>query len=212
MESATLIQALNFLGTLVFALSGAAAGVRQRMDIFGILVLAFVTAVAGGVIRDLLIGATPPASITNWHALAVSCAAGLFAFWFSAVIDRLRFPVELFDAAGLGIFATTGTQKALEYGIPPVMATILGMVTGIGGGMARDVLSVRMPVVLYSEFYAMAALAGSAVVTVGHALGMPVAATVLPGTALCVLLRVLALYHGFSLPQPRRRDDDHSDR
>ncbi len=196
----------------MFALSGAVVGARQRMDIFGILVLALVTAVAGGVLRDILIGALPPASVTNWHALAISVAAGLFAFRFSALTDRLRFPVELFDAAGLGIFATTGTQKALEYGIPPMMAAILGMVTGIGGGMVRDVLTAQMPVVLHSQFYALAALAGAAVVAIGHVFGEPIAATLLPGTAICVLLRLLALYRGLSLPVPRRSDDEPSDR
>jgi uncharacterized membrane protein YeiH len=211
MQSATLVDVLDFLGTLVFALSGAVVGVRQRMDIFGVLVLAFVTAVAGGVLRDLLIGAIPPAAVTSWHALAISTIAGLFVFRFSALTNRLHFAVELFDAAGLGVFATTGTQKALEYGIPPVMAAILGMMTGIGGGMVRDVLAARMPVVLHSQFYAVAALAGGAVVAIGHGF-VPLATTLLPGTAICVLLRLAALYRDFVLPLPRRPDGQSSDR
>ena len=207
MDGAYLIQALDLAGTLVFALSGAVVGARRGMDLFGVLVLAFVTAVAGGILRDLLIGAVPPAAIASWHALALSCAAGLFAAWFPAVPERLNRPVLLFDAAGLGIFAATGTQTAIAHGIPPVMAAVLGMVSGIGGGMARDVLTAQVPVVLRAEIYALAALAGAAVVAGGHALGIPAAATVLPGAALCLFLRLMAIYRGWSLPGARGARD-----
>lgn len=143
---------LDLVGTLVFALSGGLLGTRRGLDLFGVLVLAFVTAVVGGILRDLLIGAVPPASIAGWHPLAISVAGGLFAFRFSAWLDRLRAPVLFFDAAGLGVFAVTGTQKALDYGLDPIMAAVLGMLSGIGGGMVRDVLTAHVPCVLRSEF------------------------------------------------------------
>lgn len=207
MQGATLVDVLNLTGTLAFAFSGAVVGQRRGMDLFGVLVLAFVTAVAGGTLRDLLIGAVPPDSVRDGRAAALAVATGLFAFCFPAAIARLRFPVQLFDAAGLGIFAVTGTQKALEYGISPLMAPVLGMLTGIGGGMVRDVLTAEIPVVLRKEIYALAALAGAMVVVIGLRLGLPVSLTLLPGAALCLFLRLMAIYRGWNLPLARRPDD-----
>ncbi|MDR3534334.1 MAG: trimeric intracellular cation channel family protein [Rhodopila sp.] len=197
------------MGTFVFALSGALLGVRHGMDLFGVLVLAFVTAVSGGIMRDVLIGAIPPESVANWHALAIAVVAGLMVFRFSDLLERLRNPVQFFDAAGLGVFAVAGTQKALDHGLTPPMAAVLGMLTGIGGGMVRDVLMARVPVVLRSEIYAVAALAGAGVVVAGNLAGLPPAATTLPGAGLCVFLRMMAIYRGWKLPVARAatRDD-----
>src|SRR3954452_12346680 len=136
---ATTLVALDLVGTFVFALSGAVVGVKHRLDLFGVLVLSYAAGNAGGITRDLLIGAVPPAAISDWRYLAVSLLAGIITFWRSSVIDRLRSPVLLFDAAGLGLFAVAGTQNALASGLNPVMAALLGMLTGIGGGMTRDV-------------------------------------------------------------------------
>ena len=153
-----LIDSLDWTGIFVFALSGALAGVERRLDLFGVLVLAFLTAVAGGIARDVLIGAIPPDAISNWHPLVLSVVAGLIGFGAPRLFGRLRSPILLFDAAGLGVFAVTGAAKALEYGLSPLMAAVLGMVSGIGGGIARDVLTLRVPAVLTSEIYAVAAL------------------------------------------------------
>lgn len=204
MTDGFLVEVLNLTGIVAFAFSGAVVGVRRNMDLFGVLVLAFVTAVAGGTLCDLLIGAVPPAAIRDWHPAALAVGAGLFAFFYPGFIERLRSPVQLFDAAGLGIFAVTGTQKALEFGISPLMAPVLGMLTGIGGGVARDVLTAQVPGVLRKEIYALAALAGAALVAVGHQLGAPVAMTLLPGAALCFFLRLMAIYYGWNLPLARR--------
>jgi uncharacterized membrane protein YeiH len=206
MQGGLLIQALDPIGIFVFALSGALLGAQRGMDLFGVLVLAFVTAVSGGIMRDLLIGAVPPAAIAGWHALAISVAAGLLAFRFAALLDRLRSPVQFFDAAGLGVFAVTGTQKALEYGLTPLMAAVLGMVSGIGGGMVRDVLTAQVPGVLKSEIYAVAALAGAAVVAAGSFAGLSATATALPGIALCLFLRMMAIYRGWTLPTAGSKD------
>jgi uncharacterized membrane protein YeiH len=164
----TLLLVLDLIGTFVFALSGASAGVRRRLDFFGVLVLSFVAGNFGGVTRDLMIGAVPPAAISDWRYLAVSLLAGLITFYWFSGIDRLRNSVLLFDGAGLALFAVSGTQKALAFGLNPVMAALLGMVTGIGGGMARDMLIAEVPTVLRADLYAVAALAGAAVVVIGN--------------------------------------------
>ena len=158
----TLLLVLDLVGTIVFALSGAMAGVKNRLDLFGVLVLSYAAGNAGGIARDLLIGAVPPAAISDWRYLGVSLLAGIVTFLRPSIIDRLRSPVLVFDAAGLGLFAAAGTQKALAVGLNPVMAALLGMLTGIGGGMTRDVLLAEIPTVLRADLYAVAALAGRA--------------------------------------------------
>ena len=196
----TLMLVIELVGTLVFALSGATAGVRKQLDLFGVLVLSFASASFGGIIRDLLIGAVPPASLRDWRYLSVSVAAGVITFYWYPLIDRLSSPVLLFDAAGLALFAVAGAQKALSFGLNPIMAALLGMVTGIGGGMARDILLAQVPTVLRSELYAIAALAGAGMVVVGSVLDFPSAAAAVAGIAVCCGLRLMAIKHGWRLP------------
>lgn len=196
----TLLLALDLAGTFVFALSGAAAGAKRRLDLFGVLVLSFVAGNVGGVTRDVVIGATPPAAISDWRYLAVSILAGLITFWRSSAIERLWNPVLVFDAAGLGLFAVSGAQKALAYGLNPVMAALLGMLTGIGGGMARDILLAEIPNVLRGDLYAIAALAGASVVVVGDALRLPPTAVAVAGALLCLGLRLIAIRWHWRLP------------
>jgi uncharacterized membrane protein YeiH len=175
------------------------------MDLFGVLVLAFVTAVFGGIARDVLIGVIPPTSITSWHNLALAVIAGLLTFRFHNMLDRLQHPVLFFDAVGLGVFAVAGTQKALDHGINWPIAAVLGMISGIGGGMVRDMLTAQVPIVLRADIYAVAALAGALVVVVGGAFGLPLAAVGLAGIAVCVFLRLMALYRGWKLPMAQSR-------
>lgn len=151
MSLPTLQFLLDLAGTFVFALSGAMAGVRRRLDLFGVLVLSFAAANSGGLIRDVIIGATPPAAIDDWRYLGVSLLAGIITFCFPAAVRQQWNPVPVSDAAGLALFAVSGAHKALEYGLNPIMATLLGMVTGIGGGMARDILLTDVPAVLRAE-------------------------------------------------------------
>ena len=191
---------LDLAGTFVFALSGAMAGVKHRLDVFGVLVLSFVAANTGGITRDVLIGAVPPGAISDWRYMGVSLVAGLLTFSFPSAITQRWSPVLLFDAAGLALFAVSGAHKALAYGLNPVMATLLGMVTGIGGGMARDVLLAEIPTVLRADLYAVAALAGAAIVVIAHMLQLPSGGAALVGAALCFGLRVLAIRHGWQLP------------
>ena len=146
----------------------------------------------------------PPAAISDWRYLAVSLLAGMITFYWFSGIDRLRSPVLVFDGAGLALFAVSGTQKALAFGLNPVMAALLGMLTGIGGGMTRDVLLAEIPTVLRADLYAVAALAGAAVVVIGDALRLSSTAMTIAGAALCFGLRVMAIHYGWHLPIARR--------
>jgi uncharacterized membrane protein YeiH len=194
------LDILDQIGTFAFAVSGALLAVQRRMDIFGVLVLALITAVTGGIVRDLIIGAVPPAAFRDWHMLAIAIFAGVLCFFAGPGLKRLSYPVLLFDAAGLGIFAVTGTQKALQFGIDPIMAGTLGVISGIGGGVLRDMLAQRKPSVLHTDIYASAAIASVIVVLVAHALGLQIAVVSLPAVALCFGLRILAIYRGWALP------------
>lgn len=208
----TFVLALDLGGTFVFALSGAMSGVRHRLDVFGVLVLAFAAGNAGGITRDLLIGAVPPAAIADWRYIAVSLLAGVATFWMYRTVRRLKEAVLVFDAAGLALFAVSGALRALAFGLNPVAAVLLGMLTGIGGGMLRDVLVAEIPTVLRAELYAVAALAGAAIVVGGEQLRLPSIPLAIVGAAVCFGLRVLALRHGWELPvaspidQPKAED------
>jgi uncharacterized membrane protein YeiH len=199
-STATLLFTLDLIGTFVFALSGAASGVKHKLDAFGVGVLAFIAGNAGGVTRDLLIGAVPPAAITDWRYVAVSLVAGAVTFGWYPRVKRLQPIVLLADAAGLGLFAVAGTQKALAVGINPFVSALLGMLTGIGGGVVRDLLVNEIPVVLRADLYAVAALAGAAVVVGGHLGHWPPTATTISGAILCFAIRLIAIRRGWSLP------------
>jgi uncharacterized membrane protein YeiH len=198
-----LLLVLDLAGTFVFAISGAMLGVRRKLDIFGILVLSFAASSAGGITRDLFIGAIPPAAISDWRYLAVAVAAGLLIFFCHSVIAHLRPAILMFDAGGLALFAVAGTQKALAFGLNPLMAALLGMLTGIGGGIARDLLVARTPAVLQSDLYALAALAGAVLVVIGHGLNWPVVPTAIAAAGACFGLRVIAMRRGWNLPTAR---------
>jgi uncharacterized membrane protein YeiH len=205
LTTAALVQTLDLIGTFVFAISGAASGVKSRLDVFGVSVLAFVAGNAGGMARDVLIGAVPPAAISNWRYVAASLVAAVATFLWYPSITRVQRIVLLFDAAGLATFAVAGTQKALAYDINPVAAALLGILTGIGGGMIRDVLVKEIPVVLRADFYAVAALAGAVVVVAGHLLHWPPVPTTIAGASVCFLMRLTAIRRGWRLPVANQR-------
>ena len=198
-----LLVGFDLGGTFVFALSGAVAGIKHRLDLFGVLVLSFAAGNSGGIARDVMIGAYPPAAISDWRYIAVSMLAGLITFYWYQVINRLRSPVLVFDAAGLALFAVSGAGKALAFHAGPVAATLLGMLTGIGGGMVRYILVTEIPTVLRTELYAVAALLGAAVVVVGARLQLPTSATAVTGAVLCFGLRFIAMRRGWQLPIAR---------
>jgi uncharacterized membrane protein YeiH len=193
---------LDLVGIFVFAISGALVAVRKQLDIFGVLVLAGTTGLGGGFLRDVLIGATPPAALADWRYLLVPVGAGLMTFGFHPVVGRMERMVNIFDAFGLSLFCVAGALKALDYGLGPVPAALMGMVTGIGGGMLRDVLAGRVPVIFRGELYATPALAGSAVVVLGDRVDLPVVAVAVAGAGVCLVWRLLALWRGWQAPMP----------
>jgi uncharacterized membrane protein YeiH len=199
-DDSPLLLTFELLGIFVFAISGGLVAVRKQLDVFGVLVLAGTTGLGGGFLRDVLIGAAPPAALADWRYLLVPVAAGLVTFVFHPTLGRMERVVNVFDAAGLSLFCVTGTLKAVEYGLGPVPAALMGMVTGIGGGMARDLLAGRVPVIFSSELYATPALAGSVWVVVAHEQGWALAAVALPAMALCFTWRVLAILRNWRAP------------
>lgn len=202
-----LLPFVDAVGVFAFALSGGALGVQKRFDIFGVLFLACVVAVAGGVMRDLLIGDVPPEALRQWHVLTIAMAGGLIAFFLYPLVRALSRPVLVLDAIGLALFAVTGTQKALDFGIHPALAAMLGMLSGIGGGMLRDLLAGEVPFVLRTDLYALAALAAGASVACGSVLEIDAAAAMLVGAAACLLLRLMAIYRGWRAPASRWNGD-----
>src|SRR5690349_16255058 len=196
----TLLVIFDLGGTFVFALSGGMAGVKHRLDLFGVLVLASAARNSGGITRDVMIGAVPPAALRDWRYVAVSILAGLITFYCYRIISRLSSPVLVFDAAGLALFAVAGAGKALAFHAGPVAAMLLGMLTGIGGGMVRDVLVREIPTVLRTELYAVAALVGAAVVVMGRMLHLPSSVAATAGAVLCFRLRFMAMRRGWQLP------------
>ncbi len=198
---------LDGVGTFAFALSGGLLGVQKRFDLFGVLFLSFVVSVVGGMMRDVLIGAIPPIAITDIHYFAIAMVGGLMTFYLYPKVASLQRQILLLDAVGLGLFAVIGAQKAIDHGINPLMAAILGMLTGIGGGMVRDVLAGNIPFVLQADLYAIAALGGGAVVSIGTVIGSPPTYPMLLGAAVCIFLRLMAIYRGWRAPVAHWSDD-----
>ncbi len=199
----TLLLVLDLAGIFVFAITGGLVAVRRQFDIFGVLVLAGATGLGGGFLRDVLIDATPPAALADWRYLLVPVVAGLATFVFHPAFGRLERVIIVLDAAGLGLFCVTGTLKAIDYGLGPVPAALMGMVTGIGGGMIRDILAGRVPVVFSSELYATPALLGATWAVLANYWELPVGWVALPGVAICFGMRLLALRRDWHAPLPR---------
>jgi uncharacterized membrane protein YeiH len=207
----TLILVLNLAGTFVFGISGGLAAVRERLDLFGVVVLAGVVALAGGITRDLLIG-VPPATFRDWRYLAAAAAAGLLCYCGRPALERIKRSVLIFDAVGLGLFCVTGATKALDFGIGPVPAILLGAITGIGGGILRDVLLSDVPTVLRHELYAIPALLGASILVIAQESGSDSPIFPVLGAAVCVGVRLVGLRYGVNVPiapsERRARDQD----
>lgn len=208
-ELHSLFYFLELAGTFAFAISGATAARRRNLDVFGICAIAFVVACGGGIIRDVCIGAIPPAGLTNWQYLVVALIAAALTIHFYPLVQRLNRPVLFFDAIGLSLFAVTGAEKALHYGHNGEVAVLLGITTAVGGGVIRDILLNRVPVILEKEIYALAALIGALIVVLGHYVDWIstdwVAVTAL---TVCFVLRILALRYHWNLPVPGNNKKD----
>ena len=202
MSTTTLLLVLDLVGIAVFALSGGLVGVEKKLDLFGVLALAATSALGGGIIRDLLLGIAPPATFTDARYLVVPVVCGVFVFYVHPAISRLQKPLIVLDAAGLGLFAVAGTQKALNAGLNASASVGIGMLTAIGGGVARDVLVREIPVVLHREIYATAAIAAAIVVVVGDEWNLNQSAVAIAGIVLAFSIRVISKWRGWSAPRP----------
>ncbi|HYG89520.1 MAG TPA: trimeric intracellular cation channel family protein [Azospirillum sp.] len=200
-EPSVLLLWMDLIGIFIFGLTGGTLAVRHRLDLFGVLVLAMVCALAGGVIRDLMLGAVPPATFRDDRYLWSALASGLVAFVAHPLIEKVSRPVMVLDAAGLGIFAVAGCQKALAFGLAPLPAALLAVVTAIGGGVLRDMLINEIPRVLREEIYAVAALLAAVVVIVGAKLGLPDLPVAVAGALAAFMLRVVSVRCKWNAPR-----------
>ncbi len=193
---------LDFAGTFVFAIEGGMAAASGHLDLLGAMVLAFATALGGGIIRDLLIGAIPPNSIRDWRYAGIAFAGAATAFFFHSVVQEIPSSLlVLLDAAGLSLFAIAGAEKALDFEIHPFIAILMGGITGVGGGTVRDLLLAQVPTVLRADVYATAALAGAAVVVLGLKLKLPRTAVAIAGAVVCFFLRMVSVWLHWNLPK-----------
>ena len=190
----------DLIGVAVFAASGASAAVAKRLDLFGVAFVGFAAALGGGILRDLTIGAVPPLAFADWRYAVAAVIASLAVFWLHPQLVRLRRTVLVLDAAGLGLFTVTGTLKALNAGAPPVGACLIGMLTAIGGGLARDLLTAEIPVVLQRDIYAVVSLGGAVAVVVLQRFGLANPLTMGATALVMIFVRVLALRRHWSAP------------
>jgi uncharacterized membrane protein YeiH len=205
---APLLLALDLTGTFAFALNGSLTALRvARVDIIGVLTLGVITALGGGIIRDIMIDSLPPATFSDWRYLAVAAAGSLIAFLFGRRLDRLAVPILVLDAAGLSLFAVTGASKALDLGLGPAQAVILGAVTGVGGGTVRDVMVQQLPTVLSSELYAIPALVAATVTVVSIRVGVYGVPAAVVAAVACFGIRMLGDRFGQNAPGPPGRGD-----
>ncbi len=198
-----LLLALDLTGTFAFALNGALIAVRvARLDIVGVITLGMITAIGGGIIRDILLGDLPPATFSDWRYLAVAAAGALIAFAFARRLGRFATPIEVLDAVGLSVFAVTGASKAMDFGLGPAQAVILGAITAVGGGTLRDALVGQIPSVMSEGLYAIPALVGAAITVVAiltGAYGLPAA---IAAAAVCLVIRLLGVRFRLNAPRP----------
>ncbi|MET8268322.1 trimeric intracellular cation channel family protein [Micromonospora arida] len=218
MTTSTALLLADLTGVAVFAASGASAAVAKRLDLFGVAFVGFVAALGGGILRDLVIDEVPPLAFADWRYAATAAITALAVFWLHPQLVRLRTTVLVLDAAGLALFTVTGTLKALDARVPAVGACLIGMLTAIGGGLGRDLLTAEIPVVLRREIYALAALAGSVLVVLLYVTGKTGPAPLTAAAVLVFGLRLIALRRRWSAPvatlRPPRADgsDPRTDR
>ncbi|GAB2525096.1 trimeric intracellular cation channel family protein [Paramicrobacterium agarici] len=203
MEQSLLLLILDLTGTFAFALNGALTAVRAaRVDIVGVIALGMITAMGGGIIRDVMLN-TSPATFQDWRYLATAVVGALIAFAFGHRLDRLTMPIEVLDAVGLSFFAVTGAMKAVGFGLGPAQAIILGTITAVGGGTIRDALLGRIPSVLSDGLYAVPAFIGALLAVGASLLGLYGPVTAVIAAAVCFLIRVLGVHFGWNAPVPR---------
>ena len=201
-RSARLILLLDLVGTFVFAVEGAAMAMGARLDVFGVMAISFVTALGGGIVRDVLIAAAPPQALRDWRYPMTAFAAGLLTFGFHALLRQVpEAALTVLDAGGLALFAIAGAEKSLSLGMNGLAAVLMGGVTGVGGGVIRDVLLNKVPTILFTDIYATAALAGAVILVVSQKAGLPTRWAAALGVTSCFALRLTAVLLHWNLPQ-----------
>jgi len=202
-QTSTLLLVLDIVGIAVFASSGALVGVEKKLDLFGVVFLAVGTGLGGGFMRDALLGATPAAALTDWRYITTPLVVGLVVFYVHPAVTKFARVLLLVDAAGLGLFAVAGARKAIDFGVGPVGACGVGMLTAIGGGIIRDVLVREIPTVLHREIYATAALAATLLVVIGDRLKFDDVAVSIVAVAVAFGVRVVSRWRKWSAPTPK---------
>ncbi len=201
MSSDYLFSFLDMVGTFGFALSGAMAAKERELDLFGIGIIAFLTACGGGIVRDICLGIFPPVGISYWPYLALTLSAVLIIVIFHRHVAKLKYPVLLFDAVGLSMFAVAGSQKALFLGHNYEVAILLGLLTAVGGGIIRETLLDRIPVVLRKEVYGSAALTAASIVAVFHYFGLNDTIGAWIAIFVCFAIRIFSIKRKWNLPR-----------
>lgn len=202
--TSTTFLVLDLTGIFAFGLNGALTAIRVvRLDIVGVVTLGMFTALGGGVIRDILLGALPPATFSDWRYLTVAAGGSLVAFLFGRSLDRLGTLILVLDAAGLSLFAVSGALKGLDFGIGFGQAVILGTITAVGGGTVRDVLIGEIPSVLTSGLYAIPALVGAFIVVTADRIGAAGLPAALVAAGACFAIRMLGVRYDVQAPRPR---------
>lgn len=191
---------IDYIGTFAFAISGAVAAQQKKLDIFGIMVCGFTTACAGGVIRDVCIGALPPVGMSDWSYMLLSVIAVLFTLMAFQWVKKFDYPVLFFDAIGLAFFASFGAHKTLMYTGNIEMAILLGTISAVGGGAVRDILLNQVPFILHKEIYATAAMLGAGLQVGGELLGLPLSLTSIIAAGACFTIRMVSIHRNWRLP------------
>lgn len=198
-----LLLALDLIGTFAFGLNGALTAIRAtRLDVVGVVTLGMMTALGGGVIRDILIGSVPPATFQDWYYFALALAGALIAFALGHWLHRLEMPITVLDAVGLSVFAVIGASKAIEYGLGAGPAVLLGVITAVGGGTIRDLMIGQVPTVLRSELYAIPAMVAATLTVAALGLEIYGLGAALAAAAVCFVIRMLGVRFGLNAPRP----------
>lgn len=198
-----LLLALDLVGTFAFGLNGALTAIRAtRLDVVGVVTLGMMTALGGGVIRDILLGSVPPATFQDWYYFALALAGALIAFAMGHWLHRLESPITVLDAVGLSVFAVIGADKAIEYGLGAGPAVLLGVITAVGGGTIRDLMIGQVPTVLRSELYAIPAMVAATLTVAALGLEIYGLGAAMAAAAVCFVIRMLGVHFGVNAPRP----------
>lgn len=199
-----LITWLDYIGTMVFAMSGVLTAAERRLDLFGAMFIGVVTAIGGGTTRDLLLGVTPVTWLSTPIYLYIILAGVVLAMVFRRVLEKLRRTLFLFDTIGIGVFTIIGLEKALNLGVYPAVAVMMGMTSAVVGGVIRDTLTNEVPLIFHREIYATACIAGALVYLLLRWVGIDAALNQLLTAGVIIVIRLLSIHFNWSMPILRR--------